>query len=110
LAFPTWSTGNGGAAALTSGELRVDRGCLYVQQTVGGRHLVIWPDTWHVVLDAGTPVVMDGDTEVARVGAQVMLGGGEVTRELIPATASACDMTHVWGANSVVEPDQAPAP
>jgi len=39
-----------------------------------------------------------------------MLGGGEVTRELIPATASACDMTHVWGANSVVEPDQAPAP
>jgi hypothetical protein len=103
-AFPTWSVGNGGAAALLEGDLEGAGGCLYVRPSFGPRFLVVWPDNLRLVIDNGTPVVMDGREVVARTGAPVRLGGGEIGPSLTPPSAAVCDRTQVWGTNEIVPP------
>ena len=103
-AFPTWHVGGSGAAALLEGDLQVDAGCLYAQPPLGRRYLVVWPDTLRLVIDNGTPVVLDGERIVARSGEAVRLGGGEIGPYLVPSSADACDRNQVWGANTIVPP------
>ena len=48
--FPTWHVGTSGAAALLEGTLTNDQGCLFLQPQLGDRYLVVWPDTYQLVL------------------------------------------------------------
>lgn len=107
LTFPTRSVGGSGPAALLSGTLVVRAGCLHVVPETGDAYVVVWPDHLALRIDvAGVPVIMDGSTEVARVGGEVHIGGGEQPAGL-PAVPGCPGL--VWLGTEVVIPDDAPA-
>ncbi len=68
--------------ALLGGEIVEVDGCLRVGSRDGS--LIIWPDGYRAGMQDGRVVVLDGSGRiVARVGDQVSMGGGEVSREHI---------------------------
>lgn len=104
FSFPTWNTANGGAAALLEGSLAERGGCFYVHAAAPSTadYLIVWPDTLHLTLVEGSPVITNGAGFALRVGDPVSLGGGELTPSLVPAGAARCDRTSVWGVSEIV--------
>lgn len=68
-------------AALLSGTLIVQDGCLRVAESEGGgNHLVIWQTDYFMNDNEGIIEIWDRNGEVAaRVGDEIRMGGGEVT-------------------------------
>ena len=102
--FPTRSVGSSGAAALLTGTVVARNGCLYVMPEAGSEYLVVWPDDLRLVIDpVGVPLIMNGSTEVARVGSVVRIGGGERAPDLpgIPDCPGP-----VWDGSEVVPPEE----
>lgn len=97
--FPHWEREHytsESLAALHQGTLIREHGCLYVHdQDTSGQALIIFPDdaTWN---EATQTVELDGN--VAAIGEDVSIGGGEIAKELVSGVPSECDSTYVIAA------------
>lgn len=68
-------------AALGSGTLALENGCLWLRNGQE-RDLIIWPPLYRLDIRAGGIAVLDGTESVfAEVGRAITIGGGEVTNE-----------------------------
>ena len=110
IALPRHGWSGEGPAALGSGRLELDDGCLSLRSADGTSYVVVWPPDTRIMLEDGTPVVWIG-ADTARVGDDVRLGGGYysdlayVTGELRGSVLPAdCVTREVFMATGIVPP------